>query len=1053
MEIAKFSFLPWVRQGIAARIKEEESFGEISGDFQARATVDLKLKVDAVPVAGNAYQDEAAEVIQNIQLFGPGEVIGIDRKVIVKTEPQANTTNFEPNYMPYVEFYEEDFPWRYTPAKETDSKLRPWLTLLVLETDEYKNKRLPGALLPAITNGEKDIPFPDTSTLWAWAHVHINKTLDQSDGKKNSTQLDTIIKQEDANLASSRLLCSRRLKANTKYQAFLVPSFEQGRLSALGASNERILEEDVRKSAWDEHKEDEFAGIWPYYFEWSFTTGEELDFEYLVRLIDPRVLDDDMGRRPMDCSDAGYLIKYEAGSGDRQGVLDLEGALQSPIAECNQENFLESPDDETETFLKELKKFLNLSLSLKEENLSDTFYINELNQIFDGDEDGKDDPIVLPPRYGKWHAEEENKTIDYDPENPSQSDANYWYYQANLDPRNRAAAGLGTRIVQKDQEKYMDDAWGQVGEVLKAIRKLKRADLSIEVSKKLLNKFISSLNPAAYANITSMIHQKINFDNSQTFAALTASFDVSQVYFNRSFGKLSRPNGPAFKRSGATQSVGSIASGLQNNFINHRSVVNVNEYSSNLFNYNNVRQRIGDLDITIGGFGSNINNGIPIVNIDLGLIGGVLERLGIGGFGIRNLNNDEPALIASITSYLAENNWNPNFDGEKPTKAVQLDLIKQEMGPKINPQTVITKKAWKGISFVTKKPPISETEVSILSVRNIPVFQAAAPPEIVDVLAYPEFKDPMYIALKEFDESYFLPGIERIPDNTFSILVTNQRFIESYLLGLNHEMARELLWREYPTDQKGSYFRKFWEQIKGAPEALEYDINEITSWANNALGKNRPLRNADDEGDNDLVFVVKGELLKRFPDTVIYLQRGRFILDENDNPTTARTLDLEGDIKWPAFGAELSPDITFKGFNVTAKEANGDIKDGIPTDPGYFIVVKERAGEPRFGLDLLPEDPDDLEDPSSEAFTWNDGNWTHMVLDENGYIQLNQGAYNDKVAPIRELTQDEIDNDIDDRFHLQWGKNAAHMAGILYQLPYMVAIHADVMISDDIEDC
>ena len=31
------------------------------------------------------------------------------------------------------------------------------------------------------------------------------------------------------------------------------------------------------------------------------------------------------------------------------------------------------------------------------------------------------------------------------------------------------------------------------------------------------------------------------------------------------------------------------------------------------------------------------------------------------------------------------------------------------------------------------------------------------------------------------------------------------------MVGLNHEFARELLWREYPTDQRGSYFRQFWD--------------------------------------------------------------------------------------------------------------------------------------------------------------------------------------------------------------------------------------------------
>ena len=39
---------------------------------------------------------------------------------------------------------------------------------------------------------------------------------------------------------------------------------------------------------------------------------------------------------------------------------------------------------------------------------------------------------------------------------------------------------------------------------------------------------------------------------------------------------------------------------------------------------------------------------------------------------------------------------------------------------------------------------------------------------------------------------------------------TNQRFVEAYMVGLNYEFARKLLWREYPTDQRGSYFRQFW---------------------------------------------------------------------------------------------------------------------------------------------------------------------------------------------------------------------------------------------------
>ena len=76
---------------------------------------------------------------------------------------------------------------------------------------------------------------------------------------------------------------------------------------------------------------------------------------------------------------------------------------------------------------------------------------------------------------------------------------------------------------------------------------------------------------------------------------------------------------------------------------------------------------------------------------------------------------------------------------------------------------------------------------------------------------YPQFDLPMYQPLVDLRPSYFLPNINLIEPNSITLLETNQKFIEAYMVGLNHEMARELLWREYPTDQRGSYFRQFWD--------------------------------------------------------------------------------------------------------------------------------------------------------------------------------------------------------------------------------------------------
>ena len=48
------------------------------------------------------------------------------------------------------------------------------------------------------------------------------------------------------------------------------------------------------------------------------------------------------------------------------------------------------------------------------------------------------------------------------------------------------------------------------------------------------------------------------------------------------------------------------------------------------------------------------------------------------------------------------------------------------------------------------------------------------------------------------------------------------------MVGLNHEFARELLWREYPTDQRPSSFRQFWDvsQLRERRELEPKDLEE-----------------------------------------------------------------------------------------------------------------------------------------------------------------------------------------------------------------------------------
>ena len=60
--------------------------------------------------------DDKVRLGQIVGLYGPGDLTGIERRAIVRVEPRDWITDYEPNYLPHIEFYDEDFPWRYTPA-------------------------------------------------------------------------------------------------------------------------------------------------------------------------------------------------------------------------------------------------------------------------------------------------------------------------------------------------------------------------------------------------------------------------------------------------------------------------------------------------------------------------------------------------------------------------------------------------------------------------------------------------------------------------------------------------------------------------------------------------------------------------------------------------------------------------------------------------------------------------------------------------------------------------------------------------------------------------
>ncbi|PSQ45301.1 hypothetical protein BRD17_01765 [Halobacteriales archaeon SW_7_68_16] len=363
-----------------------------------------------------------------------------------------------------------------------------------------------------------------------------------------------------------------------------------------------------------------------------------------------------------------------------------------------------------------------------------------------------------------------------------------------------------------------------------------------------------------------------------------------------------------------------------------------------------------------------------------------------------------------------------------------------------------------------------------------------------DVLAAPSFDEPTYKLLADLDQEYFLPGVGAVPRESVGVLQTNPEFIEAFMTGLNHEFASELQWRNYPTDRRGTYFRRFWER-RGNPEADESnpeemaDIEPIHTWDENDLGDNQV------HGDTaSVVLLVRGELLRRYPNTTIFAAKAvpesGVPRDEANRVPALPGMPVSRDdagpnLKFPRFRGTLDPDVTFFGFDLTPEAAlydpyHRDTKGGQTlvdpddhADEGWFFVFQEPPGETRFGLDRPTDDEgtipygvesdatdtpriSDADDATRVAGGWSDLTWAHVSDDDPAtvrYVDVTDsppGRENWRVetgdAPI---DRPDATDRFDDGDAAEWGYNGAHMARITWQLPVRVSIHADDMIPEE----
>jgi hypothetical protein len=930
---AQLTFYSSVRRGAALAITRNDDPNQVPQLPQDSQHARVQVNLDY----GGAHQSQTT-----VSLVGPGDIAGLDTRCIVRTFPRADDNDAEDAFLCYADFDQVDLPWRYTPAQFTPDQpaaktdhIRPWMFLLVLaEGSEFHDEDLSAPRgkqkLPQLTIHDPTL-LPDLTEAWAWAHV-------QGEQLQSNDQMSTALEGRPGALVS-RLLSPRLLAPSTAYRAFLVPTFLRGVKAGQGEDPGTI---DGLKAAWPQDGGDT---VLPVYHSWRFQTGTVGSFKESARQLRPQPdLPATVGARAMEISQPGFSLTSP--TGDAQ--VDMGGALQTTTQAIQPDIAL------TDAWRNGLGAFIDLG--------------NVPSQTL---------RVVAPPLYGRWYAAEEtlDRPLRPTPTNPQ------WFKLLNSDPRYRVAAGLGTEVVQRDQQAMLVAALEQTSRIVDNVNRVRKVmQTGRDVFTRLIARHLPATATGSNFLITSFLHGKVLNCSSATPKPTIGGFMSGTPFFGRAHGwrRLFRGdptevfgaiNGGAFIPQPATPpnmstpdtTVGpTVPGGLPDPGIGTiTSTMNADQrlywgvvifwvarrlLSTEAGKYWWLLRRLLRLGLDLIELAST--QGVSSLAVLQKLRAGTL--MGNDILAIPPANNFVPVPRDPVLSNPA--GWptarlpvlgadNPQATAFKQAAATLFNFVN---GAPLPGRSLVHADVPSLVTCILNTLSPALTFVAAEQSRHVLLrtltWQQAD--KLEPILVSPQINFPVWSLLRDISADWILPGVGDLPRNSVSLVTTNQKFVESFMVGLNHEMNRELLWNGYPTDQRGTYFRQFWDfrgwiQGGGQPrtEAQFADITSIADWHATDLGThtNRPPPPAQ------MVLLVRGDVIKRYPNVVVYACEAK--------PATGGGLTLDDNTQlYPDFQAILTGDTAFYGFQLTEAQA----RTGGSTGNGYFFVLQEHPSEPHF---------------------------------------------------------------------------------------------------------
>ena len=548
-----------------------------------------------------------------------------------------------------------------------------------------------------------------------------------------------------------------------------------------------------------------------------------------------------------------------------------------------------------------------------------------------------------------------------------------WLQQLNLDPRRRAAAGFGGQIIRQHQEELVDEAWRQAGEIERARREREGALLADAANARLRARMIAPLGVSSAVIAMAPALARTRDVPGQTMAARVAASVVPAPVLDAGFRRIlavkaplaARKAGQGIRRSVAFQNTLSVTP-RKLPWTPWRCVTKPK-----------IQMAMG-LKVWLPGV---LGDNKP--PISLPPITGLAP---VAAAAAQTTASVESGTAVTSGAAAAAAVATVVMEITTPPRDAFLAFLDESV-TRLPSVTQILKPA--ALVWPAPTTPEDPSTARARFTARVTLGNRARVTEAKGVEVIPKITQPLSAWL---DPAWLMTGID-VPPDAAGLLETNSAFIEALVVGANHELARELLWRGVPLARNSSPLVRFFDS-RGSTTPQE--IQPISQWSPaDSLG-------AHVSAGELCVLILRSPLVSHLSETTIFLTQA--VADgPYRKPGTNQIL--------PVFRGSAGLDTAYFGFNLTPAD--------IMIEPGYYFVIQELSGAPRFGLD----------ENTTEIFnTWNDLAWSQVEV-AGGYISV--AAKKPVPAQPRGL---------------EWGKDSAHMAAIVMQRPLRVSIHTSLLM-------